>query len=98
MAVATFQGMEQKGEKPVAALQDWYTSLAGDILGQIPNEQEGWTDEVRQQQRYAAEVAGRYKLTTLVPALQKLFSQPGADEDTRAVTANALMDISGNNG
>lgn len=98
MAVATFQGMEQKGEKPGAALQNWYTSLAEDILKQIPNEQEGWTDGARQQQRYAAEVAGRYKLTALVPALQKLFLQPHADEDTRAITANALMDISANNG
>lgn len=98
MAEATFQGMEQKGEKPMSLLEGWYAEIAGNILKRPDTGPEAWTDGDKLQRRYAAGVAGRYRLKVLEPALQKLFSDPRADEDTRSMIANALMDISIGNG
>lgn len=91
LAIAMNQGMEQRGGKPNPLLQDWYVELATNVLKNTPASSDLWSDEEKFRQRYAAEIAGIYKVKPLEPALRKLLTYRSADEDTRAAVAGALM-------
>src|SRR5690606_36924554 len=54
LAIATYQGMEQRGARPNSLLQNWYVELATDFLNNIPDNESEWTDKVKAQQTYAA--------------------------------------------
>ncbi|MEX2336067.1 MAG: PVC-type heme-binding CxxCH protein [Fulvivirga sp.] len=94
IAMATDQGMEQRGGRPNALLQKWHIELAMELLAGNPENASGWTDQVNARQKYAAEVAGKYKVRVLEPHLQKLLSTDQAGGEARATAAAALMDIS----
>lgn len=93
MAMATHQGMEQRGGKQNPLLRQWYVDLASTFLSNSPGNAGEWNDHVKLQQKYAAEIAGRYRLKALEPHLKKLLSFPHADEESRAMAAGALIDI-----
>jgi putative heme-binding domain-containing protein len=93
MAIATNQGMEQRGGESNPLLSEWYVELASGFLVQLPANAGQWTDQVNAQQKYAAEIAGRYQLLEMEPNLKKLLASPHADEESRAMAAGALMDI-----
>ncbi len=91
LAMAISQGMDQRGGRPTPVLQEWYVGLATNFLKNMPQKAEEWSEEVKSQQRYAAEVVGQYKVEPLEPALKQLLTYKNADEDTRGAAAGALM-------
>lgn len=93
LALALHQGIIQRGGKSNAALQEWQEELAAKFLATTPGGTGTWTPEIKAQQRFAVEVADRYKVSALEPQLKKLIANRNADEDTRAGAAGALMNI-----
>jgi putative heme-binding domain-containing protein len=93
VAMAINQGMIQRGSKTTRSSREWNVQLATKFLKNMPDETETWNPEVIAQQKYAAEVAARYKVTSLAPSLKKLVSYRAVDEDLRAEAASALMNI-----
>jgi putative heme-binding domain-containing protein len=93
VAMATEQGMEQRGGKMHPLLQNWYIDLATGIFTETPNNEAGWTEQVDARQQFAAAVAGRYRVNTLERNLKELLSSSQADAETRATAAVSLMEI-----
>lgn len=93
LANAMSQGLLQRGHKPGKALQEWNIELATNFLENFPGEGEEWNNEMKIRQRYAADIAGMYKVASLAPYLEKLMSYQEADEESRAAAATALMNI-----
>ena len=92
LAIASQQGMEQRGGDLPLSLREWYVELATAFLNQMP-EASGWTEEMRNRQKYAAETAERFRVKGLEKQLQVLFETVEAGEDVRVTAANALMSI-----
>ena len=93
LANALNQGLIQRGSKLQGSLQQWNIELATKLLESMPGEEQAWNNEMEVRQKYAAGIAGRYKITSMVPYLKKLVIDKRAGEDSRAAAASALMDI-----
>jgi glucose/arabinose dehydrogenase len=63
LANALNQGLIQRGHKLQGSLQKWNIELATKLLESIPGEEQAWSDEMEVRQKYAAGIAGRYKIT-----------------------------------
>ena len=79
LANAISQGLIQRGSKPHASLQKWHIALATEILKNIPGEEQAWSDAIMVRQKYAAEIAGRYKVAALAPYLKIIIGYKAAD-------------------
>jgi putative heme-binding domain-containing protein len=91
-AIATDQGLAQRGIKPPPEYVNWYQSLGGQILRKVPNPS-SWTDADKQRLIYASEITSRYKLTSLSSPIINLVSNKKGDNDVRASASMALMQI-----
>jgi putative heme-binding domain-containing protein len=62
----------------------------------MPSKEADWTPEVQSQHKYAAQVAGRYRVTALAPLLKNLLASRFSSkiDDPRSGAASALMSIS----
>jgi putative heme-binding domain-containing protein len=89
-------GLDQRGLKAPVALQEWAITLATRFIKNMPKEEANWTREVQMQHKYAAEVAGRYRVAALGPLLENLLTSrfESKIDETRAGAASALMSIS----
>jgi putative heme-binding domain-containing protein len=89
-------GLDQRGLKAPVALQEWAISLATRFIKNMPVEETDWTREVQLQHKYAAEVAGRYRVSALGPLLKNLLASrfESKIDETRAGAASALISIS----
>lgn len=63
------QGIAQRGGKEIPQLTAWGRSLAESVLKTYPFDKDR-SDAILKLQTFAADVAGRYKLTSVVPALE----------------------------
>ncbi len=93
LAKAMNVGMEQRGSKSNALLEEWNVELATSFLKSLSDEAQAWNAEMKARQQYAAEIAGKYQVVSLEPDLKKLLEYSAADEDSRAAAADALMNI-----
>ena len=99
------QGLEKKGAKESRQFEEWGKSLAESVLQKYPYDKAQPLSILRLE-AFAANVAGNYKLTSVVPALQvivksattadlKLSGQDPVDEliDIKAAAVRALLKI-----
>lgn len=91
-AIATEQGLTQRGKKASASFVTWYQSLASQILLENPNTLE-WTDSDKKRFTYANNVASRFKMASLAPAIIKLVEAKEAGEEVRSAAALAIMQL-----
>lgn len=91
-AIASDQGLTQRGMKMPSSFASWHQGLASQILLDIPNAI-SWTDSDKQRLMYANGVAARYKMADLSPSIMKLISTKEADEEVRSSAALAVMQL-----
>ena len=91
-AIASDQGFTQRGTKPTPSYLNWYQSLAGQILQDVPIPAL-WTDADKQRLIFANNTASKFKLTSLFPSIINLVSIKKGDEEVRSSAAMALMQI-----
>ncbi|PSR55469.1 dehydrogenase [Adhaeribacter arboris] len=90
LAKALNSGIEQRGAQENTLYQEWNIKLATTILQNAPTT---WNKQVQAQQLYAADIAGKYKVSSLEPYLKNIVALRTADEETRGVAAGALINL-----
>src|SRR5690606_16411483 len=82
----------RRGGKESKQLQDWGTKLAGGLLKKYPGKSSSETPDVVARQKLAAELAGKYKINTLEPALLTLVdAKSEADQEVRVSALRSLL-------
>jgi len=91
-------GVAQRGSSTDYG-KDWAIQLANTILDRpfAPKGQGQELSETEEQQIFACEVAGTYKVSALQPQLLELLNSKTADHRVRTPAASALLSISGGN-
>ncbi len=95
------QGIAQRGGKEPAPLVQWGQQLAEDILrqyfpaesGQVVADTSKTPAQAAAQQQLAINLAGKYKLTALEPAIRTSLQQEGIDPGVQAAAARALLQM-----
>lgn len=91
------QGIARRGGKESAQLQAWGTALATSLLEKYPPDTRNPTDDVQAKQKFAAGLAGKYKMRRLEPALLAFFeegSKAGGDVKISALRSLLILDTS----
>ncbi len=87
------QGIAQRGGKESATLQQWGSSIAEGILRKYPSGS-GSEEQIVLQQREGADLAGDYKVKTLIPALGAFLKNESTDHvDVKTSALTALLKI-----
>ena len=87
------QGIAQRGGKESAALQQWGALIAEGILKKYPSGS-GDDEQVIIQQREGADLAGDYKVKSLVPVLSVFLKKESKDHvDVKTSALTALLKI-----
>jgi putative heme-binding domain-containing protein len=87
------QGIAQRGGKESAVLQQWGASIAEGILKQYPSGS-GSDDQIVRQQREGADLAGDYKVKSLVPSLSAFLNKGATDHvDVKTAALTAILKI-----
>lgn len=91
------QGIAQRGEKDNALLAAWGQLLAASVLQTYPFSNQNRVPILRRQ-TFAADVAGKYKMTQVIPQLESIAQSPGANltnelVDLKAAAVRALIKI-----
>jgi len=87
------QGIAQRGGKESAALQQWGALIAEGILKKYPSGT-GTEEKTVLQQKDGADLAGDYKVRTLVPALSAFLKKGSSDHvDVKTSAITALLKI-----
>jgi putative heme-binding domain-containing protein len=98
MINAITAGLDQRGIKSPVTLQNWAISLATLYIKNMPADEAGWTPKATSQQKYAAEVAGRYQVAALGPLVKNILASrlqtASKNDEARAAAASALISIS----
>ena len=74
------QGIARRGGKESAQLQGWGSALAGSLLQKHSPESNSKVKEDIDKQKFASDLAGKYKIRTLEPTLLS-FLKPGSGAD-----------------
>lgn len=85
------QGIARRGGKEDSQMQRWGTALAVRLLEKYPPDNTSKAPEVVSRQKFAADLAGKYKMRTLEPALLSFFKE-GTNADTE-VKVSALRSL-----
>jgi len=87
------QGIAQRGGKETLALQQWGALIAEGILKKYPSGP-GIEEKTILQQKEGADLAGDYKVRTLVPALSAFLKKESSDHvDVKVAALTALLKI-----
>jgi putative heme-binding domain-containing protein len=86
------QGIARRGGKESPQLQQWGTALAKSLLEKYPSEQASPTPEVIAKQKFAADLAGKYRMRTLEPVLHSFVREgSGADIEVKVSALRSLL-------
>ncbi len=89
------QGIAQRGGKESATLQKWGAIVAESILKKYPSGFTPITEETISRQKFAADLAGDYKVASMVPFLEAFLMKGSQDHlDVKAAAFTALSKIS----
>ncbi len=95
------QGIARRAGKESAQFQRWGTALAKGLLNQYPASADQRSPEVVAKQKFASDLAGKYKMRTMEPALLS-FLKPGSGADIEvkvsALRSLLIMDTNKNAG
>jgi putative heme-binding domain-containing protein len=87
------QGITMKGGKEDASMQDWGKQLAVQLLNQPADTAAERRDQLIQQQRFAIDVAGNYKVESLEPRLLEIAQNDSAHIDLRISAMRSLLKL-----
>jgi putative heme-binding domain-containing protein len=91
------QGLARRGAKESAQLKSWGTTLAKDLLKKYPAGEKKDSKEVLTKQKFAAELAGKYRVVTLEPELLSFFDRgEDHDPDVKLSALRALLILNTN--
>lgn len=85
------QGVAQRGEEETAQIKSWGTALATQLLEKYPAGRNEDSPEVLARQRFAADLAGRYRINKAEPSLLALVEAKSADPDVKVSALRALL-------
>lgn len=86
------QGIARRGGKESSQLQGWGTTLAEALLGKYPPEAETKLPEDVARQRFAAELAGKYKIRAVEPKLLSFLKVGSvADMEVKVAALRSLL-------
>ncbi len=85
------QGIAQGGRQENAPFESWGKQLAAKLLEMYPAGTSADSKDVFARQRFAAEVAGKYKMRKLEPAMLAFFNGTTEDVDTRISVLHSLL-------
>ena len=86
------QGVARRGAKESAQLQRWGTTLAKDLLEKYSSGITEKSREIVARQKFAADLAGKYKLRTLESQLLSFFKEGStADPEVKLSALRALL-------
>lgn len=90
------QGIARRGAKESAQLKSWGTALAAGLLAKYSPEGEKSSGDTLAKQKFAAELAGKYKMRSLEPVLLAFFkegSDAGAEVKVSALRSLLNLDV-----
>lgn len=91
------QGIARRGAKETSALKAWGTSLAKSLLDKYPADVKQTSPEVLAMQRFAADLAGKYKMRDMEPSLLAFLNErSAADVDVKISALRSLMILDAN--
>lgn len=91
------QGIARRGAKETTQLQSWGTALARSLLEKYPAEVRQAAPEVFAKQRFASDLAGKYKMRNAEPSLLAFFKEGStADADVKLAALRSLMILDAN--
>lgn len=91
------QGIARRGAKESAQIQTWGTSLAQQLLKKYPAEGKNRKGEEAAKQRFAAELAGKYKIRNMEPELLAFFDdESGGDAEVKVSALRSLLILNTN--
>lgn len=86
------QGIARRGGKESSQLQRWGTALAEGLLDKYPPEDTAKSPEIISRQKFAADLAGKYKMRMLEPALLSFLKEGStADLDVKVSALRSLL-------
>lgn len=86
------QGIARRGANESASLRAWGVALASGLLERYSREQKEKSPEALARQKFAAELAGKYRVKSLEPALLALFEEGGAaDVEVKVAALRSLL-------
>jgi putative heme-binding domain-containing protein len=91
------QGIARRGATESATMRSWGTNLAPQLLEKYPASAGTKSPEVLAKQKYAADLAGKYKIKALEPSLLAFFEEDKKIEDVEvrvsALRALLVLDV-----
>lgn len=81
------QGVARRGGKETVQLQEWGTTIAKQLLAKYPASSQEASPAVRAKQHFAADLAGKYRVTALEPALLAFFRHKAPDDEEVKLSA-----------
>jgi putative heme-binding domain-containing protein len=86
------QGVARRGGKESVQLQEWGTTIAKQLLTKYPASAGEASPDIRAKQHFAADLAGKYRVRTLEPALLAFFQHnTPADEEVKISALRSLL-------
>ncbi|MEX2232714.1 MAG: PVC-type heme-binding CxxCH protein [Cyclobacteriaceae bacterium] len=86
------QGIARRGAKESPQLQTWGTALAKSLLEKYSPESKETSPEILARQKFAADLAGKYKMRELEPALLAFFKEGNkADIEVKVSALRSLL-------
>jgi putative heme-binding domain-containing protein len=91
------QGLARRGAKESPQLRSWGTKVAKDLLKKYPAQEEKGFEELLAKQKFAAELAGKYRIETLEHELLSFFDKgEDHDADVKLSALRALLNLNTN--
>ena len=85
------QGIARRGARESAQMQTWGTALAKQLLEKHAPDGNEKSPEILAKQKFAAELAGKYKIKSAEPALLAFFENSSADVEVKVSALRALL-------
>ncbi len=85
------RGMARRGVRESLDMKTWGTAVAASLLKKYPGEKKVDDREVLAKQRFAAELAGRYRITDLQPELLAFVEGETEDVELKVSSLRALL-------
>ncbi len=86
------QGIARRGAKETADIQRWGSALAKNLLAKYGSGKKEPSPEVVAKQKFAADLAGKYRIKSLEPALLSFVEKPAtADVEVKIAALRALL-------
>ncbi|HEX8039800.1 MAG TPA: c-type cytochrome, partial [Chryseosolibacter sp.] len=86
------QGIARRGAKETSGIQRWGSALAENLLAKYGSGEQSHSPDVSAKQKFAADLAGKYRIKSQEPALLSFVENPATmDVDVKIAALRALL-------